>query len=306
MSTFEACKIPDIYNIFIDIETDGIDFMTGHIMEIAAVVCNPGGKLVDMFHSYVFWDEDEVDYTSEAFVGSSDPDSDYKGNGISYKTIQDASTLYGVIEKFCEFLHTYCDKNEGRLVFHNASFDVPFLLKSIRQYNSGEDKLLSSVVNETYFRRVIDTVSLGFAFISPHRVRSQRVIGELFHNKNTKAHTALADAIQLSNNFIEFEKAIDLFDLAESKLAAEMLQPKIPSSTGMALDSSAVYKDGALGYAFEHRSGNQSLIRQGSLGDAYAELAMLESQFPGTSGVQLILECVMQNGHWVLMKEHTP
>jgi DNA polymerase III epsilon subunit-like protein len=208
-SPVEPIKKKIIHNIAIDLETSGLNFLMDQIMEIGAVVTDDNGKLIDTFQSYVFWEEDQVNYNAEAFVGNG---GNYPGNGITYDKVRFAPTINGVIERFAEFLQRYCvgpEKQDGnteyigRLVFHNASFDKPFLECDFRAYleQFSDDELPNPAVHLGYFRRVLDTVSMAYCLLQENTTLSQEKLGKILGNENKQPHSALADAIQLSHNF---------------------------------------------------------------------------------------------------------
>ena len=100
--------------ICLDTETTGLDPKDGHkIIEIACIEMIDKIRTGEVFHTYI---NPRREVPQEAF----------RIHGISTESLQDKPIFDHIAQKFLDFI------NGGKLVIHNASFDMKFLNHELR------------------------------------------------------------------------------------------------------------------------------------------------------------------------------
>jgi DNA polymerase-3 subunit epsilon len=100
--------------ICLDTETTGLDPKDGHkIIEIACIEMIDKIRTGEVFHTYI---NPRRDVPQEAF----------RIHGISTESLQDKPIFDHIAQKFLDFI------KGGKLVIHNASFDMKFLNHELR------------------------------------------------------------------------------------------------------------------------------------------------------------------------------
>jgi DNA polymerase III epsilon subunit-like protein len=227
----QSCEVePEltVTNIAIDIETDGTNERDGHIMEVAAVATDEDGLLLDVFHSYVYWDIDEVDFDSEAFKGRPAVPGEkeaYGGNHITWQTVCTSPSLVKVMQQFSDFVWKFeaapnkpDESNIVNLIFQNAPFDVGFLKNGFRDSIKAGWKPRLQI-----FRRVIELSTMGRVLLDMKKPPSLKSMGDMLGIPNTKKHSAMGDAIQTSNIYHA------LMDISQPALTWGEMGGTIPS-----------------------------------------------------------------------------
>lgn len=162
--------------ICLDTETTGLDPKDGHkIIEIACVELINKVKTGNFFHAYI---NPRRDVPAEAF----------KVHGISTEFLKDKPIFDHVAYKFLDFI------KDGKLVIHNAAFDMKFLNFELRAI--GVEMITSS--------NVIDTLTMARQKF-PGAPASLDALCKRFSidlSKRTK-HGALTDSELLADVYIE-------------------------------------------------------------------------------------------------------
>lgn len=162
--------------ICLDTETTGLDPKDGHkIIEIACVELVNKVKTGNFFHAYI---NPRRDVPAEAF----------KVHGISTEFLKDKPIFDHIAYKFLDFI------KDGKLVIHNAAFDMKFLNFELRAI--GVEMITSS--------NVIDTLALARQKF-PGAPASLDALCKRFSidlSKRTK-HGALTDSELLADVYIE-------------------------------------------------------------------------------------------------------
>lgn len=162
--------------IILDTETTGLSPKDGHrIVEIGAVeMINkvPTGKI---FHYYI---NPERDMPAEA----------YRIHGISEAFLKDKLLFKEISEEFLEFI------NNGRLVIHNAAFDIKFLNHELSLVKKSPLDL----------GNVIDTLTIARRKFPGARVNLDALCKRFkIDNSNRQNHGALKDASLLAEVYVE-------------------------------------------------------------------------------------------------------
>ncbi len=165
-----------IREIILDTETTGLDPKDGHrIVEVGALEMINKVITGNKFHYYI---NPERDMPSEA----------YRIHGISSEFLKDKPLFKNIANEFINFLQN------GKLVIHNAPFDIKFLNYELTLLN-----LPSIELSE-----VIDTLPIARRFFPGARVNLDALCKRFkVDNTNRQFHGALKDAYLLSEVYVE-------------------------------------------------------------------------------------------------------
>ena len=178
--------------VVVDCETGGVDSEKDALLEVAATVLVPDGKLLCQGDSY--------HYHVEAFPGSVISEEALSVNQIRpdhpFRFARpEAECLLEMAEK----IRAQCERYRCRravLVGHNAHFDLAFLLAAFKRFDA---------VNLFPFHRfmVLDTVTLSAFFVKETVLaRAVRRAGLEFDIE--QAHSALYDVERTASLFCHF------------------------------------------------------------------------------------------------------
>ncbi len=165
-----------IREIILDTETTGLDPKNGHrIVEIGAI------EMVDKvltgreFHCYI---NPERDMPIEA----------YKVHGISDNFLKDKPLFRDIADEFNEFI-----KN-GKLVIHNAPFDIKFLNYELTLVNLASIELA----------QVVDTLTMARKMFPGSRANLDALCKRFkIDNKHRSQHGAIIDSQLLAEVYVE-------------------------------------------------------------------------------------------------------
>lgn len=177
----KAQKYKEKKYIVIDIETSGLDYKNHKIIEVAAVLTNTRGKIIDTYQSLI---KQNIKLPKEI--------SDL--TGIMTEDIANAKEEKDVLEEFIKFIGNY------DVVGYNVNFDINFINYYLNK------NVLKSIENKVYDLK--DYVKREKLFMKNYRL--QTALKEYAIEKTVK-HRALEDAYvttELSMKVNEFLKKI--------------------------------------------------------------------------------------------------
>lgn len=177
----KAQKYNEKKYIVIDIETSGLDYKNHKIIEVAAVLTNTRGKIIDTYQSLI---KQNIKLPKEI--------SDL--TGIMTEDIANAKEEKDVLEEFIKFIGNY------DVVGYNVNFDINFINYYLNK------NALKSIENKVYDLK--DYVKREKLFMKNYRL--QTALKEYAIEKTVK-HRALEDAYvttELSMKVNEFLKKI--------------------------------------------------------------------------------------------------
>ncbi|MDU2558520.1 MAG: type I-E CRISPR-associated endoribonuclease Cas2e [Anaerococcus prevotii] len=177
----KAQKYKEKKYIVIDIETSGLDYKNHKIIEVAAVLTNTRGKIIDTYQSLI---KQNIKLPKEI--------SDL--TGIMTEDIANAKEEKDVLEEFIKFIGNY------DVVGYNVNFDINFINYYLNK------NALKSIENKVYDLK--DYVKREKLFMKNYRL--QTALKEYAIEKTVK-HRALEDAYvttELSMKVNEFLKKI--------------------------------------------------------------------------------------------------
>lgn len=177
----KAQKYKEKKYIVIDIETSGLDYKNNKIIEVAAVLTNTRGKIIDTYQSLI---KQNIKLPKEI--------SDL--TGIMTEDIANAKEEKDVLEEFIKFIGNY------DVVGYNVNFDINFINYYLNK------NALKSIENKVYDLK--DYVKREKLFMKNYRL--QTALKEYAIEKTVK-HRALEDAYvttELSMKVNEFLKKI--------------------------------------------------------------------------------------------------
>ncbi len=172
--------------VAVDIETTGLDPESHGICQIGAWAT---GETLAQFRGY---------YVSDChpYLPFIIEESALKVNGFTADRIRASRSISVVIREFAEFIRGLSKDSDVVLVFHNAPFDVGFLNRAFNL----------EPLDDGAFRRVLDTVTLGFAvFGKPMSLAS---LAEQCGVTNGAAHDGLGDAYTTISIFHELRATL--------------------------------------------------------------------------------------------------
>ena len=189
--------------IVLDTETTGLDPNNGHrIVEIAAIElrdCIPSGR---KFHVHL---DPQRDMPEEAF----------RVHGLSAEFLTGKPRFENIADDFLTFIA------DGRLVIHNAEFDMRFLNAEFRR--AGRDPLPQE--------RALDTLALARRKF-PGSSNSLDALCARFRIDASRRikHSAIVDAEILAEVYLELiggrQSALILFDLAAKSTSIKIAKPR--------------------------------------------------------------------------------
>lgn len=158
---------------FVDIETTGLEYEKGEIIELGVVFA----KLKDNELTVV----DQLDLKiAPKHIETADPQA-LRINGYN-----EADWVFAVSIE--DALKTFVEKTEGAVfVAHNITFDYGFIEANLRRYG---------LENKTHYHK-LDTLALAFGILHTNDdigKLSLRALCEKYGIENKKAHSAFADA----------------------------------------------------------------------------------------------------------------
>ena len=158
--------------VFLDFETSGLEIGRDTIIEIGAV------KI----------DTDGIESYFQELVKPNSPLNDQiqQLTGITNELLKDASSLNTALQNFIAFC------GNAKIVAHNAAFDIPWLLLSLRRHNL-----------EMPLNKVICT--LEWARNNKERGCSLGALTRRYNITHKNAHRALADCIATKELYLIFE-----------------------------------------------------------------------------------------------------
>ncbi|HJK86723.1 MAG TPA: DNA polymerase III subunit epsilon [Candidatus Megaira endosymbiont of Nemacystus decipiens] len=162
--------------IILDTETTGLNPFDGHrIIEIGAIEMENRIITGREFHVYI---NPKRDIPEEA----------YRIHGISTEFLQDKPLFNEIVDEFLDFIHS------GKLVIHNARFDIKFLNYELSLINK-------SIIN---LEDTIDTLSMARKLF-PGAKANLDALCKRFKVDNTirDKHGALLDSRLLAEVYIE-------------------------------------------------------------------------------------------------------
>lgn len=177
----KAQKYKEKKYIVIDIETSGLDYKNNKIIEVAAVLTNTRGKIIDTYQSLI---KQNIKLPKEI--------TDL--TGIMTEDIENAKEEKDVLEEFIKFIGNY------DVVGYNVNFDINFINYYLNK------NALKSLENKVYDLK--DYVKREKLFMKNYRL--QTALKEYAIEKTVK-HRALEDAYvttELSTKVNEFLKKI--------------------------------------------------------------------------------------------------
>lgn len=162
--------------IILDTETTGLDPKTGHrIVEIGAIEMINKVVTGKKFHYYL---DPQRDMPYDA----------YKIHGLSSAFLKGKPLFKDISLQFLEFIQ------DGKLVIHNASFDIKFL----------NHELGLSGLPSIEFASVIDTLAIARKKFPGARVNLDALCKKFrINNSNRQLHGALKDAHLLAEVYVE-------------------------------------------------------------------------------------------------------
>jgi DNA polymerase-3 subunit epsilon len=251
--------------VLVDIETNGLSYTRGKIIEVAAIRIE-NGEIVDSFSTLVD-PETELPY----FI------SDL--TGIIKKDLEGAPTFYDVSERLYEIL-------EGAVfVAHNVRFDYSFIKNEFKR------------VGRQFNPKLLCTVRLSKALYPEHKGHKlQNLIdrcGLVVENR----HRAYDDALAMWQFLTHIQNEFDENTLA----AAIKMQLKTPSMPkGLAPSIVAELPDGPGVYIFEDETGSPLYIGKSvnikkRVMSHFGKDHEVESEFKMSQGV-VNIEAISTNG----------
>lgn len=167
--------------IVIDIETSGLDYKNNRIIEVAAVLTNTRGKIIDIYHSLI---KQDIELSKEII----------NLTGIKTEDIDNARNEKDVLEELIKFIGNY------DIVGYNVNFDINFINYYSNKYS------FKNIENRVYDLK--NYVKREKLFMKNYRL--QTALKEYDIDKIVK-HRALDDVyvtIELSTKVNEFLKKI--------------------------------------------------------------------------------------------------
>ncbi len=166
----------DFREIILDTETTGLDPRSGHrIVEIGAVEIVDKVRTGREFHCYI---NPQRDMPIEA----------YRVHGLSSNFLKDKPLFKDIANDFAEFI------SGGKLVIHNAPFDIKFLNHELSLLNLPSIELTE----------VIDTLIMAKKAFPGSRVNLDALCNRFkINNTSRDLHGALIDARLLTEVYIE-------------------------------------------------------------------------------------------------------
>lgn len=177
----KAQKYKEKKYIVIDIETSGLDYKNNKIIEVAAVLTNTRGKIIDTYQSLI---KQNIKLPKEITALT----------GIMTEDIANAKEEKDVLEEFIKFIGNY------DVVGYNVNFDINFINYYLNK------NALKSLENKVYDLK--DYVKRENLFMKNYRL--QTALKEYAIEKTVK-HRALEDAYvttELSTKVNEFLQKI--------------------------------------------------------------------------------------------------
>ena len=161
-------------NVFIDFETTGLEIGNESIIELGACKVTPNGK----------------EYFFQEFVRPVNEISPLITNitGITNDMVKHAPSLKEVLVEFVRF----CGDNVN-IIAHNAQFDIPWLLTSLKRHNQELD-----------IKNVLCT--LKWAKGVEEGKRSLGALSKKYQIGHENAHRALSDAVVTKSLYYIYEK----------------------------------------------------------------------------------------------------
>jgi len=158
---------------FIDIETTGLDYDKGEIIELGVVITKMKEGVLTVI--------DQLDLKiAPKHIETADPQA-LRINGYT-----EADWIFAVSIE--EALKTFVDKTEGTIfVAHNITFDYGFIEANLKRYG----------IEARYHYYKLDTLALAFGVLQNSEDMgklSLRALCEKYGIENKKAHSAFADA----------------------------------------------------------------------------------------------------------------
>lgn len=187
----------NIREIILDTETTGLNPKEGHrIVEIGALEMINKVLTGKKFHQYI---NPERDMPAEA----------YRIHGISSEFLKDKPLFRDIAIGFRDFI------KGGRLVIHNAPFDIKFL--------NHELNLLSLASLE--LSEAIDTLTIARNVFPGARVNLDALCKRLkVDNSSRQVHGALKDAALLAEVYVELTGGRQVsFNISDKKLRDKVL-----------------------------------------------------------------------------------
>lgn len=165
-----------VREIILDTETTGLDPRSGHrIVEIGALEMVNKVITGNKFHYYI---NPERDMPIDA----------YRVHGISAAFLKDKPIFKEIAKEFADFI------NDGKLVIHNAPFDLKFLNHELTLLGMPSIELVG----------VIDTLVMAKKTFPGSRVNLDALCARYkINNTNRKFHGALKDAYLLAEVYVE-------------------------------------------------------------------------------------------------------
>jgi len=187
----------NIREIILDTETTGLSPKEGHrIVEIGALEMINKVLTGKKFHYYINPQRDM-------------PDEAYRIHGISGEFLKDKPLFKELAIEFCNFI------KDGRLVIHNAPFDIKFL--------NHELNLLS--IPSLEVSEAIDTLTIARSLFPGSRVNLDALCKRFkVDNSSRQLHGALMDAALLAEVYVELTGGRQVsFDINDKKLRQQAL-----------------------------------------------------------------------------------
>jgi len=177
--------------LVIDTETTGFHAHLNQIAELALVAVNYKMEITEEYCTYVQkYDNLKLEPKTMEFTGITEEEME---SGIS------ADDLYKeLVDKFKKYKKECGKYMKPILVFHNASFDIPFVDYIFTRKDDSLFKYVEKVVQDTIF---LSRMKYGHIEVSNHKLESacEREGVEL-----SDAHSALPDTIATAKLFIAY------------------------------------------------------------------------------------------------------
>jgi DNA polymerase-3 subunit epsilon len=209
--------------VFVDIETDGLDYVRGHVIEVAAIRVE-GGKIVRSF-------------TSLVDPGGELPRFITNLTGIKTSDVRGAPSFLQIADELREVL-------DGAIfVAHNVRFDYSFLKQEYRR------------LGQTFSPQQLCTVRLSRALFPEYRSHKLQDLINRYGFSYAARHRAYDDAAILWQ-FIRYVRNTVAAEVVDAAVARQIRRPSLPKHVDPALIADLPVGPGV--YIFEDE-GNRPL-----------------------------------------------
>lgn len=206
--------------VFVDIETDGLNHLNGHIVEVAAIRVE-NGKIVRKF-------------TTLIDPGVELPYYITKLTGITSADLRGAPTFADVADELADIL-------DGAIfVAHNVRFDYSFIKQEFKR------------LNRPFLPRQLCTVKLSRALFPEYRSHKLQSLIERYNFSYSSRHRAYDDA-HILWQFLQYVQRTVAVEIVQAAVAQQLRQPAIPKYVDQKLVKNLPTAPGV--YVFEDEQG---------------------------------------------------